>query len=262
MSVAAAHRGRAPTFAAPSAESPPAVLSVVIPVFNEEKGLAATLEAVGAELSRLAPGAHEIVVSDDGSGDRSVAIAEAAARRLPVTVLRAAANRGKGAAVRAGMLAARGDECFFFDADLSTPLAEIARFRAALAGGAAVAIGTRKHRDAQIGEAQPWYRVALGKSYTHLANAVLGLHVSDFTCGFKAFNRAAVAAIFRRQRLDRWSFDAELLFLAHRLGLVVAELPVRWSDRPDSRVRVGSAVVKSFAELLEIRRHARAGRYD
>jgi dolichyl-phosphate beta-glucosyltransferase len=238
------------------------VLSVVIPVFNEEKGLAATLDAVAALLARIAPEGHEIVVSDDGSRDRSAAIAETAARRFPISVLRSPANRGKGAAVRAGMLAARGDERFFFDADLSTPLEEIPRFREALRAGAAVAIGTRKHKDARIVQSQPWHRVALGKSYTHLANAVLGLHASDFTCGFKAFSGAAATEIFRRQRLERWSFDAEILFLAHRLGLRVAELPVRWSDRPDSRVRVGSAVVKSFAELLEIRRHARAGSYE
>lgn len=238
------------------------MLSVVIPVFNEEAGLRATLQAVGAELRRLAPAGHEILVSDDGSRDGSVALAEAMANDWPVRVLRAPRNRGKGAAVRAGMLAARGDPIFFFDADLSTPLAEIERFLAALAAGAAVAIGTRKHHEARIELAQPWWRIALGQSYTRLANALLELAVSDFTCGFKAFRADAARAIFGRQRLERWSFDAEILFLAHRLGLPVAELPVRWADRPDSRVRVGSAMIKSFAELLEIRRNARAGRYD
>lgn len=238
------------------------MLSVVIPVFNEESGLRATLLAVDEQLRRLAPGGHEIVVSDDGSSDASVALAEALAVDRPIRVLRATANRGKGAAVRAGMLAARGDPVFFFDADLSTPLEEMARFLAALDGGADVAVGTRKHAEARIERSQPWYRVALGQSYTRLANALLGLAVSDFTCGFKAFRRSAAQAIFTRQRLERWSFDAEILFLAHRRGLCVAELPVRWSDRPDSRVRVGSAMVKSFRELLAIRQFARSGAYD
>ncbi len=238
-----------------------AVLSVVIPVYNEAACLQATLLAVGAHLTAIAPGDFEIVVADDGSRDASADLARALADRLPLRVASLPTNRGKGAAVRAGMLAARGDPIFFFDADLSTPLTELERFRAELAAGADVAVGTRKHPQARIERPQPWYRVQLGRSYTRLANAVLGLEVSDFTCGFKGFRAAAAQAIFTRQRLDRWSFDAEILFLAHRLGLRVAELPVRWADRPDSRVRVGSAMLKSFAELLAIRRHARRGDY-
>jgi dolichyl-phosphate beta-glucosyltransferase len=241
------------------------VLSVVIPVFNEESGLRDTLAAVGRHLATLRPGRpddHEILVSDDGSLDRSVAIAGEMARELPIRVLQGERNLGKGAAVRCGVLAARGDPILFFDADLSTPLDEVARFLAALEGGADVAIGTRKHAQARIERWQPWHRVQLGLAYTRLANALLGLGHSDFTCGFKAFRAHAAREIFRRARLDRWSFDAEVLYLARRLGLRVTELPVRWSDRPDSRVRVGSAVVRSFLELLEIRRNAARRRYD
>ena len=232
------------------------MLSVVIPVFNEESGLRATLAAVSSHLAARFPGDHEIVVSDDGSRDGSAAIAEEMARSLPIRVLRGDRNRGKGAAVRRGMLEARGDPVFFFDADLSTPLAELDRFGAALAGGADVAVGTRKHRDAVIDRAQPWHRVQLGLAYTRLTNLLLGLSFSDFTCGFKGFRAAAAREIFSRQRLERWSFDAEILYLAHRLRLRVVELPVHWADRADSRVRVGSAMVKSFLELLQIRRNA------
>jgi len=238
------------------------VLSVVIPVFNEESGLRATLAAVGGHLARLAPGSHEIVVSDDGSRDRSAAIVDELSGSLPLKLVRAERNLGKGAAVRRGVLAAQGDSVLFFDADLSTPLDEMARFLAALEGGADVAIGTRKHADARIDRWQPWYRIQLGLAYTRLANLLLGLHASDFTCGFKAFRAQAARAIFTRQRLDRWSFDAEVLYLARRLELRVVEIPVRWADRPDSRVRVGSAIVKSFLELLEIRRNAARGHYD
>jgi dolichyl-phosphate beta-glucosyltransferase len=238
------------------------VISVVIPVFNEESGLRATLAAVGRHLAALAPDSHEIVVSDDGSRDGSAAIAQEMARDLPLVLVRGEKNQGKGAAVRRGMLAARGDPIFFFDADLSTPLEEMTRFAAALEAGADVAVGTRKHKEARIDRWQPWHRVQLGLAYTRLANLLLGLSYSDFTCGFKAFRSAAARAIFSRQRLDRWSFDAEILFLARRLGLRVQELPVRWSDRADSRVRVGGAIVKSFLELLQIRRDAAAGRYD
>ena len=237
------------------------MLSVVIPVFNEEAGLRAALEQTGRFLATHESGGHEIVVCDDGSRDGSAKLAESLAAQWPVRVLRWEQNRGKGAVVRDGMLAARGDPVLFMDADLSTPLDELPRFLAALKEGADVAIATRKHHGARIERPQPWHRVALGKNYTRLANALLGLHVSDFTCGFKLFTAAAAKAVFSRQRLDRWSFDAEIVFLAHRLGLRVAELPVRWADRPDSRVRVGSAVWKSLLELLEIRRAARRGLY-
>jgi dolichyl-phosphate beta-glucosyltransferase len=245
------------------------VLSVVIPVFNEEARLRETLAAVGRHVAQLhnhltdaqASGGYEIVVSDDGSRDRSVALAEELAGELPIRLLRGERNQGKGAAVRRGMLAAAGDPVFFFDADLSTPLTEMAPFLDALRAGADVVIGTRKHRQATIVRPQPWHRVQLGLAYTRLTNLLLGLHVSDYTCGFKAFRAEAARAIFSRQQLDRWSFDAEFLFLAHRRRLRVVEIPVRWADRPDSRVQVGSAIVKSFFELLEIRRHAARGDY-
>jgi glycosyltransferase involved in cell wall biosynthesis len=242
------------------------VLSVVIPVFNEEARLRETLAAVGRHLSQLAAeratGGFEIVVSDDGSRDRSVALAEEVARELPVKLLRGERNQGKGAAVRRGMLAAAGDPVFFFDADLSTPLSEMAPFLDALDAGADIVIGTRKHREATIVRPQPWHRVQLGLAYTRLVNLLLGLSVSDYTCGFKAFRAAALGEVFTRQRLDRWSFDAEILFLAHRRRLRTAEIPVRWADRPDSRVQVAGAIVKSFLELLEIRRRAARGDYD
>jgi glycosyltransferase involved in cell wall biosynthesis len=241
------------------------VLSVVIPVFNEEARLRETLAAVGRHLTQLcaerAIGGFEIVVSDDGSRDRSVAIAEESSRDLPIRLERGETNRGKGAAVRRGMLAASGDPVFFFDADLSTPLSEMAPFLDALAKGADVVVGTRKHRDAEIVRPQPWHRVQLGLAYTRLANRLLGLSASDFTCGFKAFRAAAAHAIFTRQRLERWSFDAEILFLANRRRLAVVEIPVRWADRPDSRVQVAGAILKSFLELLEIRRRAARGDY-
>ena len=218
-----------------------------------------TLEEVTEHLAKLAPGKAEVIVADDGSTDDSAAIASNFGP--PVRVLRTDANRGKGDAVRRGMLAAEGDIVFFFDADLSTPLDEMAGFLDRMQAGADVVIGTRKHPDAQIERYQPWYRVQLGLAYTRLVNAVIGLRFSDYTCGFKAFRHAAAQAVFSRSLLSGWGFDAEIVFLAARLGFDVEEVPVQWADCPDSRVRVGSAIGSSFRELLAVRYHQWRGTY-
>src|SRR5690606_35892424 len=169
---------------------------------------------------------------------------------------------GKGATVRRGMLAADGDPVFFTDADLSTPLTEMDRFLPLLEQGADVVVGTRKHREADIRTPQGRVRTAMGLGYTRAVNRVLGLGFSDYTCGFKAFRRSAAQEIFSRSVVDGWSFDAEILFLAARLGLTVRELPVTWEDRPNSKVRVVRDAVRSFSELVAIRLRASRGGYD
>lgn len=238
------------------------MISVVVPVFNEEPVLRASLTAIAAFLRDRFGDDAAIVAVDDGSTDRSLVILRELEGTLPLEILENSINLGKGATVRRGMLAADGDPVFFTDADLSTPLEETDRFLPLLDDGADVVIGTRKHREADIRTPQGALRTSMGLGYTRAVNRILGLGFSDYTCGFKAFRREAAQAIFSRSAVDGWSFDAEILFLADRLGLSVREVPVTWEDRPNSKVRIVRDTARSFGELLKIRLRAARGGYD
>ncbi len=237
------------------------MISAVVPVYNEALCLEASLETLSAYLRSRYGDAFEIVAVDDGSRDRSVEILRANAEKKRIRVLENSVNLGKGATVRRGMLEAAGDPVFFTDADLSTPLEELERFEEMLRSGKDVVIGTRKHAAASISKAQNAVRTYMGLGYTKLVNSLLGLSLSDYTCGFKLFSREAAQAIFSRSVTDGWSFDAEIMFLAKRLGFEIAEIPVHWEDKPDSKVRLVRDTTRSFAELVAIRLRAARGGY-
>jgi dolichyl-phosphate beta-glucosyltransferase len=233
---------------------PPVTVSVVIPVFNEADDLVRSLTEISAYFSsQQYP--YELIVVNDGSTDATLDLLTQFSHSHPDTrVVSYAQNRGKGYAVKAGMLAARGEYRFFFDIDLAVPLSTVEPFFADISSGAYDAvIGTRKTRGAIIVRHQPWYREVLGKGFSRLTNAVLGTSYSDITCGFKCFTRPAAEKIFSQQAVYRWSFDAEILFLTKRFGYRVREIPVTWKDNPDTRVRVLRDVFRSFWELLRIR---------
>jgi hypothetical protein len=226
-----------------------AALTVILPCYNEARRLPATLQAFLAHLSSV-PGEVEILVVDDGSTDATVAAAEAAAGGDPrVRVIRTGPNRGKGFAVRVGMLAAAGDRVVFTDADGSYGPDEVDRVARALAG-APVAIGTRDPAEAGERLAR---RVASGV-FNGAVRALLGLPFGDTQCGLKGFRRDAARAVFGRARLDGFAFDAEALVLARRLGLAVAEVPVRAQERAGSKVRVLADGPRMLAELWAVRR--------
>jgi dolichyl-phosphate beta-glucosyltransferase len=236
-------------------------LSVVLPVYNEERVLSSTLRAIVAflEAERLD---FELCCVDDGSRDGSLAVLTEAARRdARIRVERLPANRGKGAAVRTGMLVARGERAVFMDADLSTPLDELPRFLRALDSGYEVVIGNRHAPGSRILRRQPRLRELLGKGFTALTRLLLAPGVHDFTCGFKGFQRQAAQAIFSRSLLDGWAFDAELVVIAQELGFKLAQVPVSWAHEEGTKVRVGRAVLGSLRELLVIRGNRAAGRY-
>lgn len=237
------------------------MFSAVVPVYNEEHRIAASMAQLAAFLRSRFHEAYEIIAVDDGSADGSLAALRALDPSLRVTVYENGINLGKGGAVRRGMLAAEGDPIVFMDADLSTPLVELDRFLPLIGSGHDVVVGTRKHKEAHITRAQTSLRTYLGLGYTRLVNTVLGLDFSDYTCGFKLFTREAARSIFARSVVDRWSFDAEVLFLARRFGFRVAEVPVEWADQPQSKVRVARDMATSFAEVLAIRMNAMRGRY-
>lgn len=227
-------------------------LSVVIPAYNEESRLPVSLEALAAFLSsRKEPLSAEVVVVDDGSADRTAARAEEAGRRLGLSlrVLRFPENRGKGAAVRAGALAAEGKQVLVSDADFSTPIGEWDKLAAARAP---VAIGSRAIDESLVKERQPFYRVAMGKLFNLLVRlaAVPGIH--DTQCGFKLFSREAARAIFSRATVDRFAWDVEALLLARKLGYPIAEVPVLWFDSPDSRVTLLHGA-QAYLDVLRIR---------
>ncbi len=228
-------------------------LSVVIPAFNEEARLPASLEALAAFLSgRPEPLSVEVIVVDDGSTDRTAAGAAETGRRwgLDLRVLTHERNRGKGAAVRSGALAAQGHRILVSDADFSTPIGEWEKLAAT---EAPVAIGSRAVDESLVKEQQPFYRVAMGKLFNRLVRllAVPGIH--DTQCGFKLFSHDAARAIFSRTTVDRFAWDVEALLLARKLGYAIAEVPVLWFNSSDSRVTF-LAGVQATLELFRIGR--------
>lgn len=232
------------------------MISVVIPVYNEADCVTAhvdVLEPLLTELSGSRDG-WEIVLVDDGSSDATPQVLATLAERDGVRALTHATNRGKGAALRTGILATRGDAVLFCDADMSTPPETLRPFLAALRAGADVVIGNRKSGEAEIEVWQPAIRTWLGLRFTWLANSLLGLSVSDFTCGFKLFDGDAARRLFEETETPGWSFDVEILARAARRGLVIREIPVRWRHEADTRVRVARDVVRSLLELISIRR--------
>lgn len=234
-------------------------LSIVIPAYNEGRRLGRTLEAARAYLRHTRPDlAAEILVVDDGSRDDTAALAQAWAAQnddaaVVTRVLRYETNRGKGHAVRYGVLRAAGARVLFMDADLATPMEELTKLEAALnaAGTAGVAIGSRPLRESRLLVRQPWWREAAGRGFNQAVQlfATPGLH--DTQCGFKLFTRAAARDVFSRCVLDGFGFDIEALFVARRLGYVVAEVPVAWAHQEGSTAFPSKwAWIKSGARML------------
>lgn len=235
-------------------------LSVVIPAFNEEKRLGRTLLEVD-EYCRSRRLVAEIVVVNDGSSDGTGPLARAFAARQPVRVLDNPGNRGKGYSVRHGMQAARGREILFTDADLSAPISEVEKLRAALAQDADIAIGSRARREL-IRARQGRFREMSGRLFNWLVVAMLGLRFKDTQCGFKLFRREAAEAILPLQRVEGWGFDPEMLYLARRRGLRVVEVPVLWSHAEGAKIHLLRDGARMFLDVLRIRWNALRGRYS
>ena len=233
------------------------LLSVVIPAYNEARRLPSTLTRVREHLGARGV-EHEIVVVDDGSTDATAEVARAAGNA--VRVLRHQPNRGKGYAARRGMLAATGERRLMTDADLSTPIEELAKLEAELDRGFDVAIGSRAIAGARIEVRQPAYREAMGRLFNVLVQALLLPGLSDTQCGFKLFTAEAAEAAFTPCRLDGFSFDVEALYAARRRGLRIAEVPVVWRNDAATRVSLGGGGA-AFVDLLSIRLRALRGAY-
>jgi dolichyl-phosphate beta-glucosyltransferase len=235
-------------------------LSVVIPAYNKEGSIAATLKTVAAYLASRAFAA-EVIVVDDGSRDRTAEVArETLAGRVASRVVRRDRNLGKGASVREGVLMASGEIVLFSDDDLSTPIRELDKLVAAIRAGADVAIGSRAMPESDIRVRQPRPREMMGKAFNLLVRLFVLKGYCDTQCGFKAFRRAAAMDLFSRLRTAGFAFDVELLVLCRELGYGVAEVPVVWSDSRPSRVRFIRGSLGMLKEIMRIRRLHRRSR--
>lgn len=226
-------------------------LSLIIPCFNEEKRLPEGLEKAIAYL-RKQPYLGEIIIVDDGSTDDTYHIAQELLRNYPHQLIQHKINQGKGAAIRTGVLSSKGKYLVFCDIDMSTPISEISELLTALKSHE-VAIGVRRHKNSHVLKHQPWLRENMGQVFTKLTNLLVTPGIVDVTCGFKGFQREAALKLFKSAKIDRWAFDAEILYLARKSGYTIAQIPVAWSDNSSSKVKIIHDAFQSAIDILRIR---------
>ena len=230
-------------------------LSLVIPCYNEGFRIADTIDTVTAYLRRLGK-SYEIIIVDDGSGDDTLAKAKSKAEgRDDIKIITYTPNRGKGNAVREGVLAAEGELIAFTDADLSAPIEELDKLLSAIDEGAAVAIGSRAVAHSEIVVHQPLYREIGGKCLNLIIQLFAVPGIRDTQCGFKIFRGAPAKRIFASSFIDGWGFDIEVLYLARRMGLRIDEIPVRWSHGEGSKISPFRAGLQVLKDILRMRLH-------
>jgi glycosyltransferase involved in cell wall biosynthesis len=236
-------------------------LSIIIPAYNEESRLPETLEKIAAYV-QASHRDTEVLVVDDGSTDATAAAAESMRNKLPaMRIISNGINRGKGFSVRHGMLKARGRLALFTDADLSAPIEEADKLLAAVEQSYDVAIGSRAINRSLISARQSRFREFAGIVFNTVVRLCLRLPFVDTQCGFKAFRREPCKIIFDQQRIERFGFDPELLYLARHHGLQATEIPVRWAHSPGTKVSMLRDSLQMFADVFIIRWNALAGRY-
>jgi dolichyl-phosphate beta-glucosyltransferase len=228
-------------------------LSVVIPCYNEEQRLPRTIEQIERYLGSSGVN-YELILVDDGSVDGTRSIMDAAAKRNRAVRLEALPrNRGKGRALAEGVAAARGAEILVTDADLSTPIEELDKLRAELRGGAGVAIASRALRASRVEVSQPIYRVLMGKAFNLLVQAVLLPGIWDTQCGFKLFRADVAHDAFAKLTTDGFGYDPEVLYLAKKSGVRIAEVPVIWRNSAPTKVSPIKSSLDMFGHVLRIR---------
>jgi len=231
-------------------------LSAIVPVFNEEKRISG-LEKIVKYLKKQSY-TWEVLVVNDGSTDKTLKMVKEMG--LPIKVMSYRKNKGKGAAVRKGMLAAKGEKRLFIDIDLSTPVEEMEKI-AQWWDKFPVVIGNRKASRAKIVKKQSPMRQFLGEGYIRLSQLALGMKIRDFNCGFKCFSAEAAEKIFKKQLIDRWGFDVEILYLAKKAGLKIKEVPVTWKDEENSKVKFPGALIDSLNDIWRIRKNDWQNKY-
>ncbi len=232
-------------------------LTLVIPAYNEAGRLPESLRSISAFFSKWPDSSVEVLAIIEHSNDRTLELSREAVKSDPkITVIDNVVHKGKGFAVKSGMLKARGDLVFFMDADLSTPLSEVLKFVAHFSDHpeTSVVIGSRADSRSKILRRQNWFRQSLGRGFNAFVQTFGIRGIKDTQCGFKAFRSAAVADIFSRQSINGFAFDVEVLVLARRLGYKIDVLPIIWVNSPDSKVRVLIDPLKMLWDLIKVRR--------
>ena len=236
--------------------------SIVIPAYNEGARLGRTLDHVLAYVSDQRWDA-EVIVVNDGSRDQTADLVREYAQRNPcLRLIENPGNHGKGYSVRNGMLNAKGEILLFSDADLSSPIEEAPKLLAALQAGADVAIGSRWLRPELQTQRQSLLRQFYGRLFNLALRILLGLNYKDTQCGFKAFTRQAAQKIFLPQKIERWGFDPELLYLARKSKLKVVEVAVAWAHAEGTRISPLRDGIRMFGEILKVRWNAVTGKYS
>lgn len=235
-------------------------VSIVIPAYNEGANIKDVVNGVDFFLkSRLSD--YEIIVVDDGSADDTSRVLATVAG-IPLKVLSNRVNRGKGYSVRRGIEAATKEYVLFCDADLSTPIAELLRFLPYFDRGYDIVIGSRALPDSKLAKRQGFVRRSMGKVFNFLLQALLLRGIRDTQCGFKCFRRDQARELFGRQTVERFCFDAEILYIARRWGLRIRDIGVEWANRPDSRVAIVGDSLGMFTDLFRIKINGWRGLYD
>jgi len=237
-------------------------LSVIIPAYNEEKRLPKTLEEINDYLQKQ-PYGSEIIVVSVGSKDKTVEVAQNFSDKVrKVEIINMPQTEGKGFSVKQGMLKAKGEYRVFTDADNSTPLDQVEKMWPEFEKGYDVVIGSRDMKDSDIAVPQPFFRRFLGNGFNIIVQVILGLYgIWDTQCGFKGFSAKSAEEIFSRSEIKYFGFDPEILVLANKYGYKIKEVPIRWLNDTESKVKM-SATIKMFMEVLTIRKNFILGKYN
>lgn len=240
-------------------------ISIVIPAFEEESRLGESVRKILLYINEQKLNA-ELIIVDDGSGDKTKEVAEKSCAEFPeieTKVIRYEENKGKGYAVKTGLLAARADVALFSDADLSTPIEELPKLIAPIQNGEYdLTFGSRALDRSLIGVHQPWRREQGGKVFNFIVRTLTQLPFWDTQCGFKAFNMQKFRPLLDLMKIDRFGFDVEFLYVANLHGLKLQEIPVRWDHDERTKVSVFRDSQRMFNEVRLIRKNAKKGIYD
>ena len=237
-------------------------LSVIVPAYNEEERIEAALRSMHRYLSQR-DSSFEIIVVNDGSQDATSAVVERFQQEAPeIRLVSYEKNRGKGYAVRLGMLQAQGKFFLQNDADGATPITELDRLEKAIDDGADIAIGSRALSSSDTNVSALWYRKAMGRVFNGIVNVVAVPGIADTQCGFKLYRREAAHELFRRQHAEGFSFDVEILYLARKRDLRVIEVPVNWENVPGSKINLVSDSLHMLCDVLRFRFRDLAGGYE